>query len=417
MTYTEATSWVNGLTRTNKTPGLTTMQTLMHALGNPQSKLKFVHVAGTNGKGSALMMTASVLKEAGYKTGANISPYVLDFRERFLIDGEMIEEERLAAILTTVRSAAESQRLSLLGFQAVTAAALVYFAQENCEIVCLEAGIGGRYDATNVVENTLVAYIMRVGIDHTELLGDTLEEIATDKCGIFKNNCDVISYPEQPSEVAAIIEQQAEQADCPLVVPEPADFTFLSKSPYQNKISYGGYQVEIPFLGRHQALNAAVAIEGALALWRHGFSIEDEHIIAGIQNTKFPARIEIIDAKPLVILDGAHNEDSAKALAATLCAANMDGLTAIAGVLDDKPADDILAMLSPYVTSLYAVEPNSPRALSAEILADNARQYIKKSFVCDDVATALELAQEDGNPILVFGSFYLAAEVRRLLQG
>lgn len=415
MNYLEALEWVHSLGRMAGRPGLERMEQLMGALGDPQQELKFVHVAGTNGKGSAVMMTASILKEAGYRTGANISPFVLDFRERFLIDGEMVEHKRLAQVLTKVRRAAETLEVPPLEFEVVTAAALVYFAEEKCDIVCLECGMGGKNDYTNIIENTVLAYIMRVGYDHMEVLGSSLTAIAAEKCGIFKNRCPVICYPEQPQEAMLEILKQASEKECPLTVPNVGDIVLYKGKPLETRINYGGYEVYLPFPGRHQALNAAVVIEGVLELWRHGYAIEDEHIVRGIEKTRFPARIEVLRRKPLFILDGAHNEDSAHALAAALCAAKLDGLTAVAGILDDKQADGILSMLAPYISTLYAVAPPSPRAIPAEQLADIARKYIRNSYVCDDVETALELAQEDGNQVLVFGSLYLASQVRGML--
>ena len=416
MDYNEAIQWVHSLGRFAGRPGLERMRRLLHQLGNPHQKLKFVHVVGTNGKGSAVMMTASILKEAGYKTGANISPYVLDFRERFLINGEMISEDELAEVLTCVEAAARQLPEPPLEFEAVTAAALFYFAKEACDIVCLEAGMGGGHDYTNVIENTELVYVMRIGFDHTEILGHTLPEIAKEKCGVFKNNCPVISYPEQPAEAERQILESATKAECPLTIPAAEDITYYKTRRLENRVNYGGYELAVPFLGRHQALNAAVVVEGALALWRKGYAIEDEHIINGIEKAKFPARIEIISHSPLVIIDGAHNEDSAKALAATLCATKLEGLTAVVGLLEDKQAEKIVAMLAPYIRTLYVVAPASPRALAAEKLADIARPLVKRTFVCDDVETALELAKEEETGLLVFGSLYLASEARKLLM-
>lgn len=415
MEYQEAVQWVHSLGRFAPRPGLDRMRQLLEQLGNPHQQLKFVHVVGTNGKGSAVMMTASILMEAGYKTGANISPYVLDFRERFLLNGNMISEERLAEVLTLVRQGAEKLSTPPLEFEAVTAAALLYFAQEKCEIVCLEAGIGGGQDYTNVIENTELVYVMRIGYDHTEILGDTLAQIAKEKCGVFKNHCPVVSYPQQPPEAELQILESATLAECPLTIPSLEDITFYKSRRLENRINYGGYELAVPFLGRHQALNAAVVVEGALALWRKGYAIEDEHIINGIEKAAFPARIEVLSHTPLIIVDGAHNEDSAMALAATLCEAKLEGLTGVVGLLKDKQAEKIIAMIAPYLQTLYVVEPDSPRALSAQELAEIARPLVKHTFVCDDVETALELAKEEDTGLLVFGSLYLASQARGLL--
>ena len=334
MDYEQALEWVHSLPRLAAHPGVENTRRLLEKLGNPEKSLRFVHVAGTNGKGSATVMLASVLHRAGYRVGASVSPYVLEFRERFLLDGEMISRETLAQILTEVRAAAEGLRAegwdSLVEFDAVTAATLLWFARERCDIVCLEVGLGGRLDSTNAVENTLVACIMCIGRDHTELLGDTYAAIAGEKCGILKNNCTVISYPAQPQEAMDEITLRAAKAHCPLVAPDLQDLHIYKAPAFENRVNYGGYDLVVPFPGVHQAYNAAVVVEAALALCEKGFDISDEAILDGIAGARFPARIEVLSRRPLVVLDGAHNPDGARALAATLRGA---GLSAFVGKL------------------------------------------------------------------------------------
>ena len=414
MDYQEALIWVHSLPRLAPTPGVEHTEALLERLGHPEQELKFVHVVGTNGKGSATVMLASVLREAGYRTGANISPYVLDFRERFLLNGEQILPAVLARLLTQVRAAAEG--LTLVEFDAVTAAALLWFAQEKCDIVCLEAGLGGRLDSTNAVQNTLVACVMKIGLDHTELLGDTCAQIAAEKCGVFKNNCTVVCYPEQPREALDEITLRAAHAHCPLVVPEMEDLSFYRAQPFENRVNYGGYDLCIPFPGRHQACNAMVVVHAALALCEKGFSVSDEAIEHGIAAARFPARIEVLSRKPLVLLDGAHNPDGAGALADTLRRARVRGLAAVAGILHGKNAPVMLETLSPYIQTLYTVTPDSPRAMSAEELAQAAAPYYPRVTACASVEEALSLArQEVEQGLLVWGSLYLAAQARSLL--
>ena len=298
MDYEQALEWVHSLPRLAAHPGVENTRRLLEKLGNPEKSLRFVHVAGTNGKGSATVMLASVLHRAGYRVGASVSPYVLEFRERFLLDGEMISRETLAQILTEVRAAAEGLRAegwdSLVEFDAVTAATLLWFARERCDIVCLEVGLGGRLDSTNAVENTLVACIMCIGRDHTELLGDTYAAIAGEKCGILKNNCTVISYPAQPQEAMDEITLRAAKAHCPLVAPDLQDLHIYKAPAFENRVNYGGYDLVVPFPGVHQAYNAAVVVEAALALCEKGFDISDEAILGGIAGARFPARIEVL---------------------------------------------------------------------------------------------------------------------------
>lgn len=417
MQYEEALAWVHSLPRLCSAPGPQNERALLQALGRPQDALKFVHVAGTNGKGSAVLMLASVLKAAGLRVGATVSPFVLDFRERFQLNGEMISREACAGILTQVRGALEqmppAQREQIAEFDAVTAAALLWFAQQGCDIVCLETGLGGRLDATNAVDNTLVACIMAIGKDHTELLGHTYAGIAAEKCGIFKPGCSVVAYPAQPEEAMRQIEACAAAANCPLCVPQLEDFHFYRGRPFENRVNYGGYDLEVPFAGRHQAYNAAVVVQAALALCEHGFDISDDAIMQGIAAARNPARIEVLQRRPLVILDGMHNPDGARALADVLRAGRVQGLTAVMGVLQGKGEAEMLRALSPHLARVYAVQPPSPRALPAGQLAAAARQVCGQVSVWRDVPLAVQDALRTcQGGVLICGSLYLAAQVR-----
>ena len=417
MQYEEALAWVHSLPRLCSAPGPQNERALLQALGRPQDALKFVHVAGTNGKGSAVLMLASVLKAAGLRVGATVSPFVLDFRERFQLNGEMISREACAGILTQVRGALEqmppAQREQIAEFDAVTAAALLWFAQQRCDIVCLETGLGGRLDATNAVDSTLVACIMAIGKDHTELLGHTYAGIAAEKCGIFKPGCSVVSYPAQPEEAMRQIEACAAAANCPLCVPQLEDFHFYRGRPFENRVNYGGYDLEVPFAGRHQAYNAAVVVQAALALCEHGFDISDDAIMQGIAAARNPARIEVLQRRPLVILDGMHNPDGARALADVLRAGRVQGLTAVMGVLQGKGEAEMLRALSPHLARVYAVQPPSPRALPAGQLAAAARQVCGQVSVWQDVPLAVQDALRTcQGGVLICGSLYLAAQVR-----
>lgn len=417
MQYEEALAWVHSLPRLCSAPGPQNERALLQALGRPQDALKFVHVAGTNGKGSAVLMLASVLRAAGLRVGATVSPFVLDFRERFQLNGEMISREACAGILTQVRGALEqmppAQREQIAEFDAVTAAALLWFAQQGCDIVCLETGLGGRLDATNAVDSTLVACIMAIGKDHTELLGHTYAGIAAEKCGIFKPGCSVVAYPAQPEEAMRQIEARAAAANCPLCVPQPEDFHFYRGRPFENRVNYGGYDLEVPFAGRHQAYNAAVVVQAALALCEHGFDISDDAIMQGIAAARNPARIEVLQRRPLVILDGMHNPDGARALADVLRAGRVQGLTAVMGVLQGKGEAEMLRALSPHLARVYAVQPSSPRALPAGQLVAAARQVCGQVSVWQDVPLAVQDALRTcQGGVLICGSLYLAAQVR-----
>ena len=283
------------------------MRALMNALGNPEKDLKCVQIAGTNGKGTLAVMTASILQKAGYKTGLTISPYVTDFRERFQINGEMIPPQTLADLTERVLDAIDAIVIdggdSPREFEAVTAVALLWFAQSACDIVVLETGMGGLYDATNIVPRTLVAAITRIGMDHMEFLGDTLADIAAEKAGIIKEGCTVVCYPDQPQEAMGPILTAAANAHAAIVTPETDDLIHRKCRPLENYIDYGGYQVMLKMPGRHQGWHAAMAVEIALTLWReHGFAISDEAILDGLAAARMPARLEVLRRHPLLLL-------------------------------------------------------------------------------------------------------------------
>lgn len=421
MTFEQAEGWLHGLPRKASAPAAEMEKRLLARLGSPEKKLKFVHVAGTNGKGSTVAMLRSILAEAGYKVGSSISPFVLEFRERFMINGEMISREALAEETGRVMAAALAMQAEEgelpTEFAAVTALAIDWFAREGCDIVVLETGIGGRLDATNAIENTEVACILRIGRDHTDRLGETLAEIADHKCGIIKPGCTVISYPEQPQEALDEIVLMAEAAGCELVLPETEDLTLHKGRGLENRFEYGGYEVTLALPGRHQALNATVAIEAALELWRRGWEIEDEHILRGLYNTGFPARIEVMKREPLVIVDGCHNPDGAEALADTLRKARLGSLAAVIGMMRDKECEAALHKLADCFDYVYTVAPATPRAMDADELAALAKPIFGRVTACDTLADALELAEEDGYAgIVVCGSLYLAGEARELLR-
>lgn len=419
MTSSEAIDWLHSLPRLGGGATLARMQALLRELGGPERQLRFVQIAGTNGKGTVAALTASILQKAGYKTGLTISPSVLEFRERFQIDGQMIPPETLARLTGEVKAAAE--RAAAAGgrmpveFEAVTAVALLWFAREKCDIAVLETGLGGRYDATNTVQNTLVSAITRIGLDHTELLGDTLAAIAQEKSGIIKPGSIVVCYPNQPKEALREIVVEAGRQGCELVVPDLDDLTRRHGPPFSNRMDYGGYEVLLPFVGAHQACNAMMAVEIALALCRKGLAIEDEAILAGLESARMPARIEILRREPLVLLDGCHNPDGTAALAGVLREEKAAGLTAVLGMLADKKVEEALKNLSGCFARVYTVTPNNPRAMPAGELARLAGRYFAWVQPCESLPGALSDALAEERDLVVCGSLYLAAEARGLL--
>ena len=393
MTTQQAIEALHALPRMGQgKPGLARMQNLCDHLDNPEKKLQCIHIAGTNGKGSLAAMTSSILTAAGYKTGLTISPYVVDFRERFQIDGEMISPRTLASLTQKVMDAVDAIEAEggekPVEFEAVTALALLWFAREKCDLVVLETGLGGRCDATNVVPHKLVAAITKIGYDHMEVLGDTLDKIAAEKAGIIKEGSVVVNYPDQPAEAMGPILTAAAEAHTSIITPDKDDLTLLR-----------GKRI-------------------ALALWREfGYDISDDAILAGLANAKMPARIEVLRRHPLLLLDGCHNPDGAKMLAATLTRADFEeNLVGVLGVLADKDYKDMLSDLAPCFAKVYTVTPNCPRALSAEDLQKEARFHMDAEAaesVPDALRKAVDYADENNLAgVVVCGSLYLAAEAR-----
>lgn len=424
MTEQQAVQAIHALPRMGGAT-LERMHALLDALGNPEQQLKCIHIAGTNGKGTLSVMTASILTHAGYKTGMTISPYVVDFRERFQIDGEMIPPQTLADLTEEVLDAVDglcaAGQPSPVEFEVVTAIAMLWFAREHCDFVVLETGLGGRFDATNAIPSPLVAAITRIGMDHTDILGDTLAEIAVEKAGIIKEGCAVVCYPDQPPEAMGPLLTAAAEAHTSIQTPEMDNILPLKCRPLQNYIDYGGYRVMLAFPGKHQANHAAMAIEIALTLWRqYGYEISDEAIEAGLQAARMPARIEVIRRHPLLLLDGCHNPDGAAALASTLADAGYKGnLVGVMGVLKDKDHTPMLEALSDTFDKVFTVTPDCPRAMTAAELEEAARYHLDVE-VGGSVRQAIRKAVEYADyhnlaGVVVCGSLYLAAEARPIL--
>lgn len=426
MTTQQAIEALHALPRMGQgAPGLARMQNLCDHLGNPEKELQCIHIAGTNGKGSLAAMTSSILTAAGYKTGLTISPYVVDFRERFQIDGEMIPPRTLANLTEKVLDAIDAIEAEggekPVEFEAVTALAFLWFAREKCDLVVLETGLGGRCDATNVVPHKLVAAITKIGYDHMEVLGDTLDKIAAEKAGIIKEGTVVVNYPDQPAEAMGPILTAAAEVHTSIITPDKDDLTLLRGKRLENRIDYGGYRAALGLPGTHQANHAAMAVEIALALWREfGYDISDDAILQGLADARMPARIEVLRRHPLLLLDGCHNPDGAKMLAATLTRADFEeNLVGVLGVLADKDYKDMLSDLAPCFAKVYTVTPNCPRALSAEELQKEARFHTDAEAadsVADAIRKAVDYADENNLAgVVVCGSLYLAAEARPLL--
>ena len=287
---------------------------------------------------------------------------------------------------------------------------------ENCDIVILEVGIGGLLDSTNVIKDSLVSCIMNISYDHTNILGNTLSEIAYQKAGIIKPGRPVVCYPAQEQSALETIKSVADGKNAPFILPDINDIKTTVTDFMQSTLEYDGKKITQAFTGKHQSYNATVVIEAMKQLLNYGFEISDEDIVKGIENTKFPARIEVISRKPLIILDGGHNVDGVTALLNVLKENNITGLTAVWASLSDKEPEKIIEMMTPFIDTLYTVPLFGARALTPQQLADMARPYFANVYAADRVESAIDMAmKEPGSGLLVFGSLYLAADARNHL--
>lgn len=421
MTYQEAVEKIDSRLLFGMKPGLERMRALMDELGGPQEKVKFVHICGTNGKGSVCALVSSVLKESGYKTGLNISPYVLNFRERFQIDGQMITEEELAGEMDVIWPAVErldARNIVISEFELVTAIALHWFAKKGCDIAVLEVGMGGLHDATNVIPTPAAAAVMSISLDHTAWLGDTVEQIALEKSGIIKRNGRVVLYPEQQYEVTEIIEGVCAERGAELRIPDIRQTQVWTEGVDGTDFVMGGIKLHTPFMGWHQINNAAVALELVKVLREQGFNISEENLAVGFKKAFIPARMELLSERPLCLLDGGHNPGCALALRGVLERYVPERKVAIMGMMADKDSAAALEILGPMFSKVITVRPDNPRSLSAEDLAATAARFCPEAVPVGSCREALDMALEDVSDreaLIACGSFYLAGELRPLL--
>ena len=415
MDYKEALEYINGVAWFGSKPGLERIGELMHRLGDVHNTLKFVHVAGTNGKGSASAMLASVLKAAGYKTGLFTSPYLARFNERMRINGREIDNDVLADVVSRVRPLADSMDEHPTEFELMTAAALLWFAEEKCDIVVLEVGLGGRYDATNVIAAPEAAVIMNIGLDHTAVLGGTVEKIAWEKAGIIKPGCDAVLY-EQSGSVTDIVRAECEKQGAALHI---ADFSCLSSefdSLDGQVFSYKGDAYALPLLGAHQLRNAAAVIETVQVLRARGWKLEQSDVGHGLYAVAWPARFEVVADDPYFVVDGGHNPQCAQTVADNLRAYFPDRKhVLLVGVLADKDYMGLTEILDTAADEYVCVTPDSPRAFPAEKLGECVARFGKPVTVCatirEGVGAAQDAAGADGVACAV-GSLYMAGEIR-----
>ena len=420
MNAEQAIAYIHSVCWKGSIPGLGRTQELLEKMGNPEKKLKFVHIAGTNGKGSTAAMTASILSKAGYRTGLYTSPYIYRFHERIQVDGVEISDEDLTEITEYVKPLADSMAQSPTEFELVCCIAFEYFYRKKCDIVVLEVGMGGAWDATNVIEVPEVAVITNIGLDHTEYLGDTVEKIAETKSGIFKPHGHAVVYRSTPS-VEAVYERVCAERDVSL---RKADFDglVLKARTLEGQVFDCGSRknLVLPLLGDHQLHNASVVLSIADTLIGEGWKISEQNIYDGIRDVRWPGRFDIVCRKPLFIIDGGHNPQCIEALVKNI----RDYLAgkkvvALTGVLADKDYADMYKPVMPLVDRFVCITPPNPRKLEAEQLArylcQAGAQAQASESILDGVKKAMELAGEDG-VVLCFGSLYSIGGIRDALK-
>lgn len=419
MTYEEAIGRISSLLRFGMKPGLERITKLLDMLGNPQKKLKFIHVAGTNGKGSASSLLSSVLKNAGYCTGLYLSPYLVDFRERMQVNGTMIPKEELASLVECtfplIREMAE-QGEEITEFEFITALAMQWYVKCGCDIVVLEVGLGGRFDATNVIDCPLVSVIMAISLDHTAILGDTVEQIAFEKCGIVKPGGQTVLFEDQPGDVLSVVQDICKQRNNRLIVAKSQELSVLSANLSETRLAYRGMTLHLPLLGAHQVKNAAVVLQVLDCLKEKGYRILLGAIEAGFRQIRFPARLELLSREPVFLLDGAHNPNGMQMLAEAIRSYLPGRRTVcIMGMLKDKDSISAIRYLDGLFCHVITLTPDNPRALDAKELAHRWQQHCPSISVGASagqaVQQAIEMAGKDG-AVVVCGSLYLAAEVR-----
>ena len=389
-------------------PGLQVMGALMDRLNNPQRALRCVHIAGTNGKGSCAAMTASVLQAAGYRTGLFTSPDLCSMEERIRIDGVNITPSDFRFITNRIKTACVRLEEPSF-FEKISAAALLYFAEQKCDYVVLETGLGGRLDATNILDTPACSVIMPIGLDHTGVLGNTIAAIAGEKAGIIKPGVPVVCAPQQ-ADALAVIRRAAGELAAPLHLVDINHIHAHAHSPSGQIFSYGDMpSVELPLLGAHQIQNACAVIEAARVL-----GIEEATIRAGLKTAKWPCRFEYIAGTPSFLLDGAHNAHGAAALATGL-RDYFPGqkFTMVMGVMADKDYTNILALMEPLALRFICLAPDSPRAMSPAELAAMIRSVPAET--ADSVEEAVQKARTWADPICAFGSLYYIGKMREMV--
>ena len=428
MKYQEALEYINDKDKFGSRLGLDSIGKLMSLLGNPQDDLRYIHIGGTNGKGSTSSYLAHVLEAGGYKVGLFTSPYIERFNERIQINDQDIPDETLGRITSLIKEKANIMVGEGMDhpttFEIVTAIAFMYFKEEKVDYVVLEVGLGGRFDSTNIIKSPLVSVITTIDYDHIDVLGDTLAKIAYQKAGIIKENSIVVSYP-QDEEALKVIKEVVEDKKsefnlCPM---ENIDVKEISDEGAIFDFHYGDIvmkDINISMIGEYQIYNATLALTSLLVLRNKGLlKISDDQIREGLKKTKWPGRLEVMRKDPTFLIDGAHNVQGVAQLKKAISLFKYRKLILGIGILKDKDSSHMVELLAPLADKIVVTEVNMPRKLTAEDLAKEISKYNENIFIEKDIKKAIEKALElaEKDDMIVFGgSLYLIGEVRTLIK-
>jgi dihydrofolate synthase / folylpolyglutamate synthase len=426
MNYEAAMAYIQNTAKFGSNLGLERTEKILELLGNPQNKIKCIHVAGTNGKGSTTAMITRILRSAGYKTGMYTSPFLEEFEERIQVDGINIDKDDLAGTVTEVSRAVE--KVISLGydhpteFEIITCAMFKYFCDVNVDYAVVEVGLGGRLDSTNVI-NPMLSVITSISLDHTGVLGNTLKEIAGEKAGIIKKGIPVVTYPQE-KEAEQVIADVCRSLGCELVSVKPDSGEFLESARFTQKIRIKTdrrmYELDLSLLGKHQIMNCAVAVNAAEKLQELGLCISRHDIISALGKVKWIGRLEVLRENPLVVIDGAHNIEGITLLSESLKTYfRYEKLILIIGILRDKQVEEMIGIIAPQACRVIAVTPNSGRAESAAELNEVIVKFNRNSEACDDYSEAYEkaLGYAGGDDlVLVCGSLYMIGDMRKVIR-
>ena len=424
MNFQETMDYIQELGKYGVRPGLENMENLMEKLGNPHNELAFVHIAGTNGKGSVAAFISEILRQAGYRTGRYISPAVFEYREEIQVGKRPISQKELCRKMTVMKEICkeltEEGKPHPTAFEVKTAMALWHFKEQGCQIVVLETGLGGLLDATNIVTNTKVAVFTSISLDHMKILGGTLREIAGQKAGIMKPGAVAVAFKGE-EEAVEVLREKADALHIPLILVGAGDAHKVKRSLEKQSFSYGNHpNLTITLPGNYQIENAMVAVRAVEALGEAGFPVSDRAVHQGLLQTAWPGRFQVLSRKPYFIADGAHNRDAARRLAESIeFYFTNRRILYIIGMLRDKEQEEVLRVTCPLAAQVLTVPTRGERGCSSYELACRAEKYHKNVTATDSVEEAVELAYllaDEASVIIAFGSLSYLGELVRIVE-